>query len=300
MNRLDFLKHIGLLSAGAAFIPKHLNFKVQSPFTELRNGIGIFSMQGGTIGWFATDGAIVTVDSQFPDPARAFIQGISDFGSGPEKILFNSHHHGDHTGGNQVFENDGYGIIAHQHVPELQKQAAQRNDTEAGQAYAGTTFEEQFVLDAGGETITAKYYGPAHTKGDSVIWFENANIAHMGDLVFNRIYPFIDRDGGALISGWINLLEAVAGEGDSETLFIYGHGNPEFGVTGHRDDLLHQRDFLSHLLEYTQAGINAGESREEITSAAQFDEFPDYLSPGDFLSLPRNLDVAWRELTDAD
>lgn len=299
MNRLDFLKNLGILSAGATIFPKYLSTLAKSPFTELRNGVGMFSLQGGTIGWYTTDGAIVVVDSQFPDPARAFVDGISAFGNGPHKVLFNSHHHGDHTGGNLVFEQDGYSIIAHANVPDLQRTAAQNSDNEENQAYASTTFADQFSFDAGDETITAKHYGPAHTKGDSVIWFENANIAHMGDLVFNRIYPFIDRNGGAIISGWINLLETVAGEADSETLFIFGHGNPEFGVTGSREILLHKRDFLSHLLEYTREGIAAGKSREEITARTSFDEFPDHLSPSDFLSLPRNLDVAWLELTES-
>lgn len=299
MNRLDFLKHLGLLSAGAAILPTNFSSIKQSPFTELRGGIGMFSMQGGTIGWYTTDGAIVVIDSQFPDPARAFVEGISAFGTGPQKVLFNSHHHGDHTGGNLVFENDGYTIIAQKNVPALQRTAAQNSDNEANQAYAATTFENEFSFDAGDETINAKYYGPAHTKGDSVIWFENANIAHMGDLVFNRLYPFIDRNGGAMISGWINLLETVAAKANSETLFIFGHGKPEFGVTGSREDLLHKRDFLSHLLEYTQKGIDAGRSREEITSRTSFDEFPEHISPSNFLSLPRNLDVAWLELTNS-
>lgn len=299
MNRLDFLKNLGLLSAGATILPSYLSAYARSPFTELRNGVGMFSMQGGTIGWYTTNDAIIVVDSQFPDPARAFVDGIKNFGTGPERVLFNSHHHGDHTGGNLVFENDGFQIIAHANVPDLQRTAAQNSDNEANQAYASTTFDDQYSLDAGTETITAKYYGAAHTRGDSVIWFENANIAHMGDLVFNRLYPFIDRNGGAMISGWINLLETVVAEADSETLFIFGHGSPETGVTGNREDLLYMRDFLSHLLEYTQNAIDAGKSRDEVISRTSFDEFPDHVSPSNFLSLPRNLEVAWLELTES-
>jgi cyclase len=299
MNRSDFFKHFGLLSAGAAFFPALKHFE-PSPFSELRNGAGIFSMQGGTIGWFVTDGAIVVIDSQFPDPAAAFIQGIQSYGNGPDKILFNTHHHGDHTGGNLVFADDGYHIIAHENVPHLQRRSARANETEENQAYAETVFTQQHEHSAGNETITARYYGPGHTSGDSVIWLEEANIAHMGDLIFNRRYPFIDRNSGAQITGWIDLLEIVHSEADAETLFIFGHGNPEFGVTGSREDLLYMRDFLTHLLEYTQQAIQEGKSRDETTEIHQFDQFPDHESPGDFLSLPRNVDVAWRELTNAE
>jgi cyclase len=63
---------------------------------------------------------------------------------------------------------------------------------------------------------------------------------------------------------------------------------------------LYMRDFLSHLLEYTQQGIQEGKSREELLQIQQFDSFPDHESPSDFLSLPRNIDVAWLELTNAE
>lgn len=297
MKRVDFLKQIALLSAGSAFLPK-LKFLQNSNFTELRNGVGIFTMQGGTIGWFTTDDAIVAIDSQYPDPAKNFIRGISDFGGGPEKVLFNTHHHGDHTGGNSVFDENGYQIIGQANVPELQRMSAQ--DSENQPTVPNTTFEERYDLDIGNETIHAIHYGPAHTGGDSVIWFENANIAHMGDLMFNRLYPFIDRGGGASIANWITTLTEVVSAADTDTQFIFGHGNPEFGVTGTSDDLLHMRDFLSHLMEYTRRGIAEGQSKEELMEIESFDEFPDFISPSDFLSLSRNVDVAYRELTEEE
>lgn len=297
MKRVDFLKQIALLSAGSAFLPK-LNFFQDSNFTELRNGVGIFTMQGGTIGWFTTDDAIVAVDSQYPDPADNFVNGISNFGGGPEKILFNTHHHGDHTNGNPVFAGNGYQIIGHINVPDLMRQSAQDSDNQP--TVPQTTFDETFDMSLGNETIHAKHYGPAHTGGDAVIWFENANIAHMGDLVFNRLYPYIDRGGGAMIANWITLLEKVANKADTDTQFIFGHGNPEFGVTGNVNDLLHMRDFLSHLMEYTRQGIADGKSKEELMDIESFDEFPETMSPSDFLSLPNNVEVAYRELTEPE
>lgn len=297
MNRSDFLKNAALLSAGTVLIPK-LNFFQNSPFTELRSGVGTFSMRGGTIGWMVTDDAIVAIDSQYADTAADFARGVGQFGGGPEKILFNTHHHGDHTAGNKVLNENGYQIVAHQQVPVLQQRTAEAQETEDNQAYAETTFDESFELDLGSETIMAKHYGRAHTSGDSVIWLQEANVAHMGDLVFNRMYPFIDRNGGASIQGWISLLETVAEEADSETQFIFGHGNPEYGVTGTANDLLYMRDFLSALLDFTQQQITDGKSREEIMETTSLEEFPNHYSPSNFLSLPRNLDVAYSELTE--
>lgn len=297
MKRVDFLKQLALLSASPVLLSK-LRFLQDSPFAELRNGVGIFTMQGGTIGWYTTDDAIVAIDSQYPDPAGKFVSGILNHGGGPEKVLFNTHHHGDHTNGNPVFAEDGYRIIGHANVPKLQRMSAEGSENQP--TVPSTTFEVGFDLSVGSETIHAKHYGPAHTGGDSVIWFENANVAHMGDLVFNRLYPFIDRGGGALTANWIPLLEQVVDEADSDTLFIFGHGSRDAGVTGNSDDLLHMRDFLSHLMEYTRKGIADGQSKEEIMDIQSFNEFPDYVSPGEFLSLPRNVDVAYRELTEAE
>ena len=292
MKRSEFLKQLGFLTAGSMLLPK-LDFRQNSNFTELRNGIGTYTMRGGTIGWFVTDDAVVAIDSQYPDPAKQFIEGITQYGSGPRKILFNTHHHGDHTSGNSVFAENNYEIIGHENVPVLQRMNADEDETPT---VPGTTFETEYTIQVGNETIRALHYGPAHTGGDIVIWFENANVAHMGDLIFNRLYPFIDLPGGASIDGWIRTLGDVIMQADSETLFIFGHGNPEFGVTGDQSDVAHMHEFLSKVMEHVREGILAGKSREEITNVQQFEEFPNFISPSDFLSLPRNLDAAYDEI----
>jgi len=299
MNRKTFLHHLGLLSAGAALSPSTLvrTFR-NGPFFTIHDDLGYFVGRGGTIGWFVTGDAIVVVDAQFPNSAEEFVRGITDYGSGPSRVLFNTHHHGDHTAGNPVFAENSYQIIAHENVPVLQRRAAEAQGDAGAFVAADITFNDKYSLEIGDETITARYYGNAHTGGDSVIWFENRNVAHMGDLVFNRWYPFIDRPGGASIEGWITLLETVAGEADSETRFIFGHANPDYGVTGDANDLLYMRDFLSKLLEHTQEGIDAGRSREQITSVDQFEEFANHQSAGARLSLPANLNVAYDELTE--
>lgn len=294
MKRIDFLKNVALLSAGTAFLPE-MKFFQDSPFTELRNGTGIFKMRGGTIGWYTSDDVTLAIDSQYAETAADFLGGIGSYGGGEETILINTHHHGDHTAGNGVFKEAGYKIIAHERVPVLQRQSADDASTVVA---AEETFSEQHELGLGNEMVHIKYYGRAHTSGDSVTWFREANVAHMGDLMFNRLYPFIDRGSGASIENWINVLETVVDESDSDTQFIFGHGNPEFGVTGTSEDLLRKRDFLSKLLEHTQEGIDAGLSKEEITNVESFEEFPDFISPSNFLSLPRNLDVAYAELTE--
>lgn len=299
MNRQTFIQQLGLIASGTLLLPPFFSkLRQAEAFHMMRGNIGYFTGRGGTIGWLVNDEVLVAVDSQFQSSASEFIAGIEGIGGGPEKFLFNTHHHGDHVSGNPVFSDLDFEIIAHEKVPQLQRASAVEQRNESEQVYAGLTFEEEFTLDAGREQITAKHYGPGHTGGDSVIWFRDGNIAHMGDLVFNRWYPFIDRNGGASIRNWIALLETVAGEADRDTLFIFGHGSAEFGITGNRDDVLYMRDYLSKLLEHTHQGIDAGDNRDEIADLEQFDEFPDHQSAGARLSLAANIQTAYDELTE--
>jgi cyclase len=127
--------------------------------------------------------------------------------------------------------------------PKLQFEAAKRAELGAkpdpaaivaSQVYADTTFADVWRRELGGEIVTAEFRGPAHTGGDAVVIFEKANVVHMGDLVFNRIYPVVDRPGGASIRGWIKALEDSVAAYPADAIYIFGHGNPKFGVTGGR------------------------------------------------------------------
>jgi cyclase len=298
MNRRDFLFRTSFFAAGSAFaLPRFFqNFQPEA-FTPLRRNVGIFQGRGGTIGWLADSNAIVAVDSQFPGSANDFINGIKSYSDQNIDTLINTHHHGDHTAGNIAFRDLVKQIVAHENVPALQKSAAEAQDNEDEQVYPDVTYSDEWSLDTGDEMIRLNYYGNAHTGGDSVITFEKANIVHMGDLIFNRWYPFIDRPGGASVKNWINVLETVVNKTNSDTQFIFGHGNSEFGVTGDQSDVLVMRDFLSRLIEEVETGLSAGKSKDEIIQKEKFDEFPDHVSPGARLSLEANLSVAYDELT---
>jgi glyoxylase-like metal-dependent hydrolase (beta-lactamase superfamily II) len=152
----------------------------------------------------------------------------------------------------------------------LQKAAAERQPAQPGlpgpadQVYADRTFTDTWREPVGREVLALRHYGPAHTGGDAVVTFETANVVHMGDLVFNRRHPYIDRPGGASIRNWITLLEAVPKHHDRDTLYIFGHAAPNFPVTGAATDLAYMRDYLAALLDHTRAQMQAGKSRDEI------------------------------------
>jgi len=300
MKRREFLLKSALMGA-AATLPFHklLALGQNSPFTTLRRNVGTFVGRGGTIGWLVNDDGIVVVDSQFPESAQNCISGLEEMKEVAFDMLINTHHHGDHTAGNPAFEGKVSRIIAHNNVPDLQKAAAERSGQEAvdAQVYPDITYQTSWSETVGDETIHLKHYGPAHTGGDTVVYFEKANVAHMGDLMFNRAHPFIDRGSGALISNWITTLETVSDELPNDTIYIFGHGNTDYGITGSKDDLLVKRDFLTALIDYTQNGIEAGMSKEDLADIETLDGFEEFKAPGWRLPLSANVQVAYDELT---
>jgi cyclase len=125
--------------------------------------------------------------------------------------------------------------------------------------------------------VSAHHYGPGHTGGDSVVVFEKANVVHMGDLMFNRMHPFVDRVGGASIANWIVTLEKVMKAHANDTMFIFGHANPKFQVTGSKADLAVQRDYFHALLDYTRAKVKAGTPRDVFIKLTDtLPKFPDH------------------------
>ena len=242
-SRREFIKS-SALALGASVVPFHSNvFAAPRTFKPIRRNVGTFEGRGGTIGWLISDETLVVVDSQFPETAATCLEGIQERSQRSIDFLINSHHHGDHTAGNPVFASHAKQILAHRNVPVLQRQSAESRGTESDQVYAEVLYDESWSQDVGDETIRLGYYGSAHTSGDSVIHFEKADVAHMGDLVFNRRPMFLDLGAGGTSAGWIDVLEKIHADFSDETIFIYGHGNPSHGITGMRDEAFTWRRF---------------------------------------------------------
>ena len=297
LSRRTFLRLSGLALATSPWIGSLSSPRsAEGTFTELRRGVGTYSQRGGTIGWLVRDDALVVIDTQYPKTAPHCWSGLRDRTDQPLHLVVNTHHHGDHTGGNGVFKSHAEQMVAQVNAPQLQRQSAERRGNLDQQTYAETTFDDAWSTTVGDETITLRHYGPAHTGGDAVVTFEQANVVHMGDLIFNRAYPFIDVQGGADSQNWIATLETLHQTYDDETRFIYGHGNPEFGVTGGRDDLLVMRDFLSALNEYVTTRRQAGATLEEMKQKEGLDGFESFQFDW-ALSLGDCIEAVYREQT---
>lgn len=274
---------------------------VTGTFTALRGNTGIFTGRGGTIGWLLAPDGVVVVDSQFPDTAQQCLDGLKAKATRPIDLLVNTHHHGDHTGGNAVFRPHVKGIVAHANVPGLQQKAAAAAPP-AGQpappppTVADKTYDKTWEQAVGQETLRLEYYGPAHTGGDSVVTFVKANVVHMGDLMFNKRHPFIDRPAGASIRNWLTVLESTVKDHERDTIYIFGHSKDGQPVTGDSSHLLAMRDYLTAVLDVTKKAIDAGKSRDEAMKAGPLPKFEDYMEAPPRLTLASVLGVAYDEL----
>ncbi len=303
MKRRDFLVQTGLV-AGAVCLarvpawaqPRGGAIGAEPGLHRLRRNIGLYTERGGTIGWLANDTGTAVIDTQFPDTATKALALMQEGREGPFDLTINTHHHGDHTSGNPVFGPASRQLVAHANVPGLQRRAAEQRGTLDQQVYATTTFTDAWRIDLGDETIAARYFGAAHTSGDIAVLFEKANVVHVGDLCFNRLYPFIDRGAGANIGHWITVVEQLVATYPADAIFVCGHGKAAWGVTAKAADLLAFRDYLSGLLDYTQKQIAAGTSREALVKLDNLPGFPEFHDPAPN-RLGANLGDAYDELT---
>lgn len=265
-------------------------------FEDIRRNVGIFTGRGGTIGWLAVPDGALAVDAQFPDTAQACVEGLKAKSPKGIDMLINTHYHADHTGGNVAFRPVVKSIVQQERCAKLHKDTTEKAGTAAQQAYADVTFGESWSRTLGDEKIWANYYGPGHTGGDAVIVFEKANVAHMGDLMFNRLHPRVDRPSGASIKNWISVLEKVAKRHNDAT-FVFGHSKAGTPVTGPAKELLYFRDYLSAVLDYVQKGIKTKQTQEQIVAAQALPGFADHANSGQVLTLVGVLTSAYEELT---
>jgi glyoxylase-like metal-dependent hydrolase (beta-lactamase superfamily II) len=295
MNRRNFLQNTAL-SFGALTLTQQKIFSAWFQqtwkITMLTDSIGIFSERGGTIAFLLSKKGIVVVDSQFPDQSKHLIDELKKKSEKPFKLLINTHHHGDHTAGNISFKGMVEHVLAHENSKKNQETSAKNQKTEDKQLYPDQTFTDTWCQKFGKEKICLHYFGAAHTNGDAVIHFQNANIAHMGDLLFNRRHPFVDRGAGASIKSWMEVLNKTVNKLDSKTKYIFGHAAEGYDVTGTADDLKKFGDYLGAVLKFTESEMKAGKTKEEFLKNTALPGATEW--KGDGISRP--LTAAWEEL----
>ena len=269
LHRRQFLQ-TSSFAIGASVLPSTWLAQLFVPAGEmkiLRNNVGIFTERGGTIAWMIDKEGLIVVDTQFPDTAPHLIEAIRKQSDRRIDLLVNTHHHGDHSGGNIAFKDIVNRVVAHKNSRANQERVAIANKAEDKQLYPDTTFDTTWSQKVGTETLSMHYFGPGHTNGDSFVHFENANVVHCGDLMFNRRFPFVDKTSGASVSNWIVALGKARKTFNKDTLYVFGHSADGIPVTGTEKDLAAMQNYLSKLLKFVKKEIKAGKTKEQLAEA---------------------------------
>jgi len=201
--------------------------KVEIKATKIAGNIYMLEGAGGNIGVCAGEDGIVIVDDQFAPLASKIREALKGSNDKPLKFVINTHFHGDHTGGNAPFSKEAT-IIAHENVRKRLQDGGQVGGNEvkpaAREALPIITFNDRTTVHVNGEDIRAIHFPHGHTDGDSVIFFTQANVVHMGDDFVTYGFPFVDTRNGGTVSGMIAGVEKVLSMVPSDTRIIPGHG----------------------------------------------------------------------------
>jgi cyclase len=238
---------------------------------------------GGNIAASVGEDGIVLVDDHYKPLTPKLKAALARLSPRPVRFVLNTHWHDDHTGGNEGLAREGALIIAHENV---RKRLSVEQVIEAFRtryppmppvALPVVVFREDVTLHVNGDEVAVFHAPTAHTDGDAVVHFKQANVIHMGDIFFNRMYPFVDVGTGGSIDGMIAACDRALGLSDAKTRIIPGHG-----PVGGTAELAAYRAMMAVIRARVGALVVAGKSLGEIQAAGVTREYDAEWSGGFF------------------
>lgn len=282
------------ISYGQQTQTQHHQQQPDDPFRlqKLTESLYVLFGRGGNVAFFIGPDAVLVIDSQYRELAPGILEKIKSVTHKPVRYLVNTHHHPDHVGGNEYFKRFAM-IIAHDNVrkrvlaspqtiladyPQRLEEAKKAGNAQSVKwieeqiewakkikveeiAAPFLTFDSEFRLHLGGETIHVWHTPPAHTDGDGVAFFEKANAVHMGDLFFHKIIPLIDAKGGGSAKGYLAAIDKVISRLPADATIIPGHGE----ITN-IDGLKTARKFIQDLNDAAAKAKAAGKSKDAFVN----------------------------------
>ncbi len=212
------------LSATTLLLSSHLvyadRFKdIEITASPLAENIYLLTGSGGNMAAVTSPEAVLLIDSQYAELADKIRATLKTLSPAELTTLINTHMHGDHVGGNAALAANA-NIIAHKNVrPRLVNNA---NFDQAG--LPKTNIEQTTPLQHGDIELVLEPMPASHTDGDMLIWFPEQNIVHMGDLLFQGRFPFVDTNNGGNVQQYIENTRYVLARIDDNTKVIPGHG----------------------------------------------------------------------------
>ena len=273
----------------AAFAQDQDFSKVQMKVTKVSGNVYMLEGEGGNIGASVGDDGIVIVDDQFAplaDKIKAALKGITDK---PVRFVINTHFHGDHTGGNAIFQKDAP-VIAQDNVRKRLEAGGGDRKPAVKDALPIITFDHDVTVHLNGEDIHALHFASGHTDGDSIIFFPKSNVVHMGDDFVTYGFPFIDLKSGGSVEGMIAAVDDVVSKLPADVKVIPGHG-----PISNLDDVRKFSAMLKDTLAVVDKALKQGKTLDQMKQEkilAPWDKWS-----GDFIKTDGFIEVLYNDLT---
>ena len=215
---------------------------------------------GGRIGLLTGPDGIFMVDSQYEQVTGKVLAAIRKISPQPIRYLTNTHLHVDHTGGNGNIVKQGAILIAREELRSDMARAANTDPARLPSVTYGMGDPIKFRMN--GEIIDLIPIRAAHTGGDTIIRFENADVIMIGDFYRNYGYPFIDTNNGGSLKGALEALDYVVKISGPNTKLIPGHG-----TIIKREDIVPYRTMIFDVQSKVQDLIKQGKTQQEVLAA---------------------------------
>ncbi|MGH7151242.1 MAG: MBL fold metallo-hydrolase [Planctomycetota bacterium] len=275
--------------------PRRQDFsKVEVKATHVGGAIHMLTGAGGNIGVSVGPDGILIVDDQFAPLAEKIRAALKSLGEGKLRFVLNTHWHGDHTGGNEVFGPEAP-ILAHANVRrrlEAGSQGSRPRPPAPKEALPVVTFDESLSVHFNGEEIRVLHYPHGHTDGDSVIFFTKSNVVHLGDDFFAGRFPFVDLDSGGDVEGLARNVAELTGKIAPDAKLIPGHG-----PVSTLEDLKAYHAMLVETTGLVRERIAAGKTLEQAKAEGIPPKWASWGSG--FISTDRWIEIVHRSLSKA-
>jgi glyoxylase-like metal-dependent hydrolase (beta-lactamase superfamily II) len=235
---------------------------------RLRPGLHLLSGAGcNVVAWTGPDGAVL-VDSGKAEAAPQLVESVARIAPRGVRFVVTTHWHPDHTGGNALLVQSGTLAVSQENTrlrmtePQYLAEYSMEVPAAAAEALPVVTYDDSLVLNLNGDRLELLHAPAAHTDGDGIAWWAEANVVHLGDVFYSGGYPFIDTDSGGSLAGLVAAVETVLSRADARTLVVPGHGS-----VATRAELAAYRDMLVAVGRRVRELAEQGRNLEEVLAA---------------------------------
>ena len=250
---------------------QNLDFQtIQIQTVKIADGLYVLMggpAQGNILVSAGSDG-ILLVDSMYAPMHQKIMDALAKISTQPIRYVVNTHLHGDHTAGNEAMAKLGAVIVSQENMRT--RMAAQQNGGPPG-GLPVITYTDSMTLRFNGEEIYIYHPEPAHTDGDSILYFRHANVMHVGDVPSSLRYPNIGVTDGGSVDGMIAAAKQVMKIANPDTKIIPGHLGPVVGFK----EIQQQLEMFAAVRDRVMSAIRAGKTLEQVVASkptADFDQ----------------------------